>query len=173
MIGKGYVQVYTGNGKGKTTCALGLLLRAYGAGVRVFLGQFLKSSDYSELNTLAKLSDRVTVRQYGSGKFVRGKPCEGDYKLAAAGLVEVREALLSGQYQVVILDEANVAVHYGVLSVDEILDLIDQKPDGVELVITGRGADPRIIERANLVTEMREIKHYYKEGVGARKAVEK
>ena len=173
MIGKGYVHVYTGNGKGKTTCALGLLLRAYGAGVRIFFAQFLKSSDYSELNTLAILADRVTVRQYGSGQFVLGKPCDEDFKLAAAGLVEVREALLSGQHQMVILDEANVAVGYGVLSADDIISLIDQKPDGVELVITGRGADPRIIEKANLVTEMREIKHYYKEGVPARMGVEK
>ena len=173
MIGKGYVQVYTGNGKGKTTCALGLLLRAYGAGLRVFLGQFLKSGDYSELKTLAKLSDRVTVRQYGSGKFVMGKPSEEDHRLAAAGLGEAREALLSRQYQMVILDEANVAVHCGVLSADEILDLIDRKPDGVELIITGRGADPRIIQKADLATEMQELKHYFKAGVPARVGVEK
>lgn len=173
MIGKGYVHVYTGNGKGKTTCALGLLLRAYGAGLNIFLGQFLKSRDYSELNTLKKLSDRVTVRQYGSGEFVWGKACDKDYRLAAAGLAEVREALLSGKYQMVILDEANIAVGYGVLTAEDLIELMDAKPDGVELIITGRWADPRVIEKANLVTEMREVKHYYAEGVPARTAVEK
>lgn len=173
MIGKGFVHVYTGNGKGKTTCALGLVLRACGAGLRVFLAQFLKSREYSELAALERLRDLVTVRQYGSGRFVRGNPSGEDRRLTRLGFEEVRKALVSCQYPLVVLDEANVAVRYGILSVDDLLDLIESKPDGVELVITGRDAAPELIERADLVTEMREVKHYYTEGVGARKGIEK
>jgi cob(I)alamin adenosyltransferase len=173
MMGKGYVHVYTGDGKGKTTSALGLLVRAYGDGARIFLGQFLKGNEYSELVSLKMFSDRVTVRQYGSGRFVQGEPTEEDRRLALEGFGEAREALLSGKYELVILDEANVAVRYGLLRAEDLINLIDSKPDGVELIITGRGADPRVIERADLVTEMREVKHYYQQGVLARKGVEK
>jgi cob(I)alamin adenosyltransferase len=173
MLEKGYVHVYTGNGKGKTTSALGLLVRAYGTGAHIFLGQFLKGSDYGELVSLKMLSDRVTVRQYGSGQFVHGNPKEEDHRLAREGFAEAREALLSGQYQLVILDEANVAVRYGLLQADDLINLIDSKPDGVELVITGRDADPRVIEKADLVTEMKEVKHYFHNGVPARRGVEK
>ncbi len=173
MIEKGYVHVYTGNGKGKTTAALGLALRAAGAGLNVFIAQFLKSGDFNELAALKKISNNVTVKQYGSGRFVRGKPSEEDISMARLGLKEVAEAIRSGQYQLVILDEANVAVSYDLLKIEDILKLIDTKPDGVELVITGRGADQRIIEKADLITEMREIKHYYQKGVKARTGIEK
>lgn len=173
MIEKGYVHVYTGNGKGKTTAALGLALRAAGADLSVFIAQFLKSGDFSELTAFKKISNNVTVKQYGSGKFVCGKPSEEDMHMARLGLKEASEALCSGQYQLVILDEANVAVSYDLIGVEDILEIIDTKPDGVELVITGRGADQQIIEKADLVTEMREIKHYYQKGVKARTGIEK
>ncbi len=173
MIGKGYVHVYTGNGKGKTTAALGLALRAAGAGLSVFIAQFLKSGDSSELAALKKISNNVTVKQYGSGRFVRGKPSEEDISMTRLGLKEAAEAIRSGQCQLVILDEANVAASYDLIGVEDIVNLINTKPDGVELVITGRGADQRIIEKADLVTEMREIKHYYQKGVKARTGIEK
>lgn len=173
MIGKGFVHVYTGNGKGKTTAALGLVLRACGAGLKVFVAQFLKSKDYSELVALQRFSDLVTVKQYGTGKFVRGNPSEEDRRMAGVGLREVKEALLSEEYQLVVLDEANVATGYKTLKAEDIVDLIRSKPEGVELVITGRCADPAVIENADLVTEMKEIKHYYRGGIGARKGIEK
>jgi len=170
---KGYCHVYTGNGKGKTTAAFGLALRAVGAGYRVYIGQFVKGMEYSELSAFRSLGDAVTVRQFGRGCFIDGAPVAEDIAAARKGLQEIKEVLASGRYQVVILDEANIATRYGLISVEELLDLITGKPDPVELVITGRDADPRVIEAADLVTEMKEIKHYYKKGVQARKGIER
>ena len=170
---KGYVQVYTGNGKGKTTAALGLALRAAGAGLRVFVAQFLKGVRCSELTALKRLSDLITVRQYGRPSFIQGEATDEDVESARKGLNEARTAIASGDYQVVILDEANVAVQLGLISPDALLDLIDSRPEGVELVITGRNADTKIVERADLVTEMVEIKHYYRQGIPARPGIEK
>ncbi len=170
---EGYVQVYTGNGKGKTTAALGLALRAVGAGFKIFIGQFVKGMKYSELDSFKLLSDHITVKQYGRNIFIRNNPKEEDIQIAREGLEEVRQVLTSGDYQLVIMDEANIATYYKLFSVDELLEVIDSKHAQTELVITGRNADPRIIERADLVTEMKEIKHYYTEGVNARKGIEK
>ena len=170
--GKGYVQVYTGNGKGKTTAAFGLALRAAGAGLPVFIAQFMKSGRYSETRAFERLSDLVTLRQYGSGRFVHGRPSEEDALAAGEGLKEARAALQSGEYKLVILDEAAIAVFFDLFTIEDLLDLIDTRPDGVELVITGRNADPRLLEKADLVTEMREVKHYYAEGVQARDGIE-
>ncbi len=168
----GYVQVYTGNGKGKTTAALGLTLRAAGAGLRVFFAQFLKCGEYSEIAALRRFEDLVTVRQYGCPEFVTGAPGEEDRAAARRGRLEAREALVSGEYGVVVLDEVNVAVRLGLFSAGEVLELLDARPPEVELVLTGRDADPRIVERADLVTEMREVKHYYRQGIKARKGIE-
>jgi cob(I)alamin adenosyltransferase len=168
----GYVQVYTGNGKGKTTAALGLALRAAGAGLRVFFAQFLKRGEYSEIISLRRFGDTVTVRQYGRPEFVTGVPGEADIAAARRGYAEAREALVSGEYDVVILDEANVAVRLGLIPVGDMLELLDARPPEVELALTGRDADPRIIERADLVTEMREVKHYYQQGIQSRKGIE-
>ena len=170
---KGYVQVYTGDGKGKTTAAFGLALRAAGYGLRVFIAQFVKGGQYSEIKAMEKLKDNITVKQYGRGFFIRKKPGDEDVKAAEVGLTEIKELSASGKYDLVILDEINIAVYFKLLSVEDILDLIDLKPDDVELVLTGRRVDPKVIERADLVTEMREIKHYYKNGVVARKGIEK
>ena len=169
----GYVQVYTGNGKGKTTAALGLALRAAGAGLSVYIAQFVKGMRYSEHNALARLSDLITVKQYGRSCFIYREPDKEDIRAAQEGLKEVKEIMLSGKYDVMVLDEADIATHYNLFSVEDLLDLIYAKPQNVELVITGRMADPRIIEAADLVTEMKEIKHYYQKGVMARDGIEK
>ncbi|MFK5926445.1 MAG: cob(I)yrinic acid a,c-diamide adenosyltransferase [Desulfuromusa sp.] len=169
---KGYVQVYTGDGKGKTTAALGLALRATGAGLKVYIAQFVKGMKYSELNSISELSN-ITLKQYGRDCFIYKSPEEEDISAAQDGLKEAKEMMLSGEYQVIILDEANIATYYNLFSVDDLLDFIRDKPDGVELIITGRKADPRIIEAADLVTEMKEIKHYYQIGVEAREGIEK
>lgn len=168
----GYVQVYTGDGKGKTTAAIGLAIRAAGAGLRVFIAQFIKSGKYSEISVLESLGDRITCRQYGRGCWIRGDPSPEDAVAARKGLDEIREIIASGKYQVVILDEINVAVWFHILNVDDLLKLIDIKPEWTELVFTGRKAAPELIERADLVTEMREIKHYYQQGVIARTGIE-
>lgn len=170
---QGYVQVYTGTGKGKTTAALGLALRAAGAGLRVFIGQFLKNHAYSEIQALQRFADSITIQQYGTGCFIFGTPADADIRSARTGFSQLKEHVLSGKYDLVILDEANVAVHYNMLTVEELLELIDSKPVHVELIITGRNADRRIIERADLVTEMREVKHYYTSGIEARTGIEK
>ncbi len=168
---RGYVQVYTGDGKGKTTAALGLALRAAGAGLRVFIAQFVKGMEYSELRALERF-DEIEVRRYGRNCFIDREPEPEDIEAARAGLAEARDELLSGRWDVVILDEANIATHFELFTAEELLGLIAERPEGVELVITGRRADPRVIEVADLVTEMREIKHYYEQGVPCRKGIE-
>jgi len=170
---KGYVHIYTGAGKGKTTATLGLIMRAAGAGMKVFLAQFLKKGDYSELNALKRFEDLVTVEQFGAGRFIRGKPSPEDVEEARRGLERVINVLASGNYDMVVLDEANVALHFELISLQELLDLIESRPEKTELVITGRNAAPELIARADLVTEMREIKHYYQAGVQARVGIEK
>lgn len=169
---KGYVQVYTGNGKGKTTASLGLSIRAAGAGLKVFIVQFMKQGDYSEIKALSGL-DNITVEQYGAGKFVKGKPSREEKVSGAKGYQRVCEVLKAGKHDIVIAEEANVAVMCDLFSQADLLDLIELKPEHVELVITGRGATPETIERADLVTEMTEVKHYYKQGVMARIGIEK
>lgn len=170
---KGYVQVYTGNGKGKTTAAMGLAVRAVGAGLRVFIAQFIKMKKCSEHAALEAFGGTITVRQYGRGLIMGGKPSTADIKAAQAGYEEVKNILLSNEYDVVILDEANVAVHYGLITVQDLLALMTAKPKNAELVITGRYADQKVMDAADLVTEMREIKHYHGQGVQARRGIEK
>jgi len=168
----GYVQVYTGNGKGKTTAAIGLAIRAAGAGMRVYIAQFVKGMHYSELDALDRYADRITLKQYGRDCFIHKEPDPEDIRAARQGLEEVKGILASGEYQMLILDEANIATHYKLFSADELIELIRSKPASVELVITGRNADPGVIAMADLVTEMKEIKHYYQKGVQARTGIE-
>jgi cob(I)alamin adenosyltransferase len=170
---RGYTQVYTGNGKGKTTAAIGLAVRAAGAGIKVFIAQFIKMGDYSEIKALKRFSDLITVEQFGLGRFTNGKPSREDIDAARAGLERVKEILVSDEFKIIILEEANVAAMLGLFPVQELLKLIINKPYDKELVITGRGASPRIIENADLVTEMKDIKHYYQKGVRARVGIEK
>lgn len=169
---KGYVQVYTGNGKGKTTASLGLAVRAAGAGLNVYIVQFLKKGDYSEIKALSRF-ENITIEQYGLGKFVKGRPSEEDIAAGKAGYEKLCDILTQGKHDVVIAEEANVAVMCNLFSEDQLLKLIDMKPDHVELVITGRGATEKVIEKADLVSEIQEIKHYYKQGVKARVGIEK
>ncbi|MDY6881699.1 MAG: cob(I)yrinic acid a,c-diamide adenosyltransferase [Desulfatiglans sp.] len=170
---KGYVQVYTGSGKGKTTAALGLALRAAGAGLRVYIAQFVKGMKYHELDSLKTLSDYITVKQYGRDCFISKDPDDEDIRCAQGGLKEVRQIMCSEDYDIIILDEANIATYYRLFSVEDLLDFIKAKPDSVELVITGRKADRLVLEAADLVTEMNEVKHYYQEGVEARDGIER
>jgi cob(I)alamin adenosyltransferase len=170
---KGFVQIYTGNGKGKTTAAIGLAIRAAGADLKVFIAQFLKRGDYGEIKTLAKFSDLIRVEQYGLGRFIKGEPPQDEIDAAQTGLGRIEQALLSGKYDLIIIEEGNVATACGLFDIQRLLDLIAAKPDGMELVITGRGAAPAVMKVADLVTEMVEIKHYYQKGVAARKGIEK
>lgn len=172
MMQKGYVQVYTGDGKGKTTAAIGLSIRAAGAGFRVFIAQFTKLGEYSEIKALQKLSDLITLEQFGMGSFIKGKPSPEDIAAAEKGLERVKSVISSGEYDVVVLEEANVAIKCELFSEQTVLEIIDAKPPSVELIITGRGATPGIIEKADLVTEMKEVKHYFKQGVKARTGIE-
>lgn len=168
----GYVQVYTGDGKGKTTAAIGLALRALGAGLHVLVAQFIKSQPYGEIRMLERFGDFIDCRQYGSGCWLRGEPSREDIARAQAGLNDVRQAIRWGDFDLVVLDEINVATWFGLIEVDDLLDLIDHKPQRVELIFTGRRADQKLIEKADLVTEMRDIKHYYQNGVLARPGIE-
>jgi cob(I)alamin adenosyltransferase len=170
---RGYTQVYTGNGKGKTTAAIGLSIRAAGAGLKTYIAQFIKMGDYSEIKALKRFSDLIQVEQFGLGRFTNGKPSPEDIEAAQKGLEKVRSIVASDAYKIVILEEANVAVKYGMITVYDLIDLINNKSLETELVITGRGADERIIALADLVTEMRPVKHYFQQGVPARTGIEK
>ena len=174
-IGKGYIQVYTGNGKGKTTASLGLAVRAAGHGLKTVIIQFMKGwIDYGELKGVAMLSPLVTIHQAGRDTFVdRESPDPEDVRLARDGWELAKETILGGKADIVVLDEINCAVDFGLLPVGEILDLLRRKPDGMEIVLSGRGAPEEIVAAADLVTEMREIKHYYAKGVDARVGVER
>lgn len=171
----GCIQVYTGNGKGKTTAALGLAFRALGRGLRVFMVQFMKGGGpYGEHAAAERFSPDFTIVQTGRPGWVnRDNPDPEDVRLAGAALETALAALTGGEYDLVILDEVNGAVSFGLLNVEDVLELMAQKPSCVELVLTGRNADERIIAAADLVTEMREIKHYYRAGIPARVGIEK
>ncbi len=172
-LAKGYVQVYTGNGKGKTTAAIGLAVRAVGAGLRVYFAQFIKGMPYSEIEALNFFAGQIKVKQYGRGRFIGRKPELDDINAAHSGLEDIKEVMLSQDYDIIIMDEANVAITCNLFAVEDLIGLVKQKPAGLELVVTGRNAAPEVLEIADLVTEMREVKHYYKEGVIARKGIEK
>ena len=169
---KGYVQVYTGNGKGKSSAAFGMALRAAGAGLRVYLGQFIKKGNFSEIKALSHFADLIKIRQFGKGCFVGATPSKYDCDLAKKGLKEAESEMHSGNYDLVILDEANCATWKKLFPAKELLRVISEKPGNVEMIITGRNADPLIMECADLVTEMREIRHYAEKGVPARKGIE-
>jgi cob(I)alamin adenosyltransferase len=168
----GMVHVYTGKGKGKTTAAFGLAIRAVGAGKNVYIAQFVKGMKYSELKSLKKI-EKIKIKQYGLNYFIKGKAEQEDINAARKGLNEVTTILKSGEYELVILDEANIAVYYDLFSVGQLIEALEKRAEEVEVVITGRYAADKIIEYADLVTEMKEIKHYYQKGVKARIGIEK
>lgn len=171
---KGLVLVNTGNGKGKTTAALGLSIRAWGEGLKVLILQFIKGSwKYGELKALAKFAPEITVKQCGQGFTRRGNT---DIKVhqesAKKALIEAKEAMLSNKWDMIILDEINYAIDFELVELNDVLDLINHKPANLHLVLTGRNAKEEIIAKANLVTEMKEIKHPFKEGIKAQKGIE-
>lgn len=170
---RGLVEVYTGEGKGKTSAAFGLALRAIGRGLKVYVIQFIKGGfDYGELYVVERLPN-LEVKAFGRGRFVtETPPDEEDMKLAREAFELAKRVVKSGEYDVVILDEINVALSLRLISVEEVVELIKNKPPNVELVLTGRHAPKDIIESADLVTEMREIKHPYAKGFPPRRGIE-
>jgi cob(I)alamin adenosyltransferase len=169
---EGYIHVYTGNGKGKTTAALGLALRAVGAAKQVFIAQFIKGKPYAEIDAINLYLHSITLRQYGLGCFIYEKPTLKDIEAARNGLSEVGRIITEGSFDMVILDEACIAIYYNLFSTAELIEVLKKKPQSMEIVITGRYAPPELIEFADLVTDMKEIKHYYNQGVEARKGIE-
>lgn len=168
---RGLVHVYTGNGKGKTTAALGLVLRASGAGFKTCVHQFIKGTDCGELKSLKRLCN-VTVRQCGRRSFIMGKPDSGDIVCAKKGFERACLDIFSGNYGLIVLDEINVAMHFGLVKTGDLIEIIENKPDSLELVLTGRRCPGAIIKLADLVTEMRQIRHPYNKGLKARKGIE-
>lgn len=168
----GMVQVYTGDGKGKTTAALGLALRAAGHGLRVYIGQFMKGVRYGELAALANVPN-IQIKQFGRPQWVDPQGVtDEDIAMAQQALKDGTDALQSGGYDIVILDEINVAAAWGLLAVEQVVELIRSRPSNVELVLTGRCAPSQVLESADLITEMREIKHPYHKGVISRQGIE-
>ena len=174
-LGKGYVQVYTGNGKGKTTAALGLALRAAGWGLKTYIGQFMKGQHYGELEAVKMVRPFITIEQYGKDTFihVQDTPQEEDVRLAQEGLAQAKRAMYSGEYDIIVFDEIITSHFFHLVSLAEMLEVISSKPEGVEVVFTGRYAPPELIAAADLVTEVKEVKHYSTEGVTARDGIER
>ena len=169
---KGYVQLYTGDGKGKTTAALGLALRCAGYKNRVFIGQFMKGQHYGELSTLAHI-DGIDIEQFGdAGCFRREEVTDLHRQHAEQGIRRIEVILSSGGYRMVIMDEIAVAIWFGIVDLERVLGVLNKRPDGVELILTGRRAPEGLIQAANLVTEMQEISHYYRDGITAREGIE-
>ena len=169
---KGYVQIYTGDGKGKTTAALGLSLRAVCAGKKVYFGQFIKGMDYSELKAVEFLPN-LKIKQFGQDCFIVKEPTLEDIEKAQKGLEEVKEILAQGEYDIVVLDEIHIALYYKLFNIEEVIGAIQDRASHVEVICTGRKAPKELIQLADLVTEMKEIKHYYSQGVQAREGIEK
>ena len=168
----GYVHVYTGDGKGKTTAAIGLAVRAAGHDLWTYIGQFMKGQEYGELAALAQLP-QITVDQYGDKGCIRKEEVTPKHIAdAKLGLERAKVALISCRHDIIVLDEVNVALWFGLLEEAAVLELLEERPQGVEMVLTGRRAPQSILDRADLVTEMKEAKHYYADGIMARKGIE-
>lgn len=171
--GLGLIQVFTGSGKGKTTAALGEALRACGHNYKVLVVQFMKGQiDYGEVKIASKIPN-LDLKQFGLPTFVKkGEPSREDLRLAQEGFLFAKSAIENKKYDMVILDEVNVAIDYGLLGLEEVLTLLKERPDGVEIILTGRYAPKEIIEIADLVSNIEEVKHPYQKGIPARKGVE-
>ncbi len=168
----GLVQVYTGNGKGKTTAALGLAIRAAGRGFSVFIGQFMKGVLYGELAIEEFTNGRVRIHQFGTDSLIHTAD-ENDRRKALAGLETCRKAIQSADFDICVLDEVNIAIHMGLLDVKSVVEIVKDRPKGVELVLTGRYAPQEILDMADLITEMKEIRHPYQKGIPAREGIER
>jgi cob(I)alamin adenosyltransferase len=169
--GNTLIQVYTGNGKGKTTCALGLALRASGAGLKVYICQFIKGRPYSEFDALKKLKN-IKIEQCGSGCFIKHNPSRKDMDLANCGWEKVIGLAKKKSFDVIILDEINVALKLKLLSLAAVIKFLKSTPKKIEIILTGRSAPKEIKRIADLVSEIREVKHYFKKGIKARKGIE-
>jgi cob(I)alamin adenosyltransferase len=165
------IHIYTGNGKGKTTAAMGLALRAAGAGLKVYIGQFIKGKQASELKALKGIRN-IKVEQFGNSCFIKKVPSKMDRGLAEKGLKRIDVIISAKLYNLVILDEITVALKLGLLDLNSVTNIIKNAPKSLELVLTGRYANPKIINLADLVSEIREVKHYFRKGVKARKGIE-
>lgn len=170
-MNKGYVHIYTGNGKGKTTAAFGVALRSVMTGRQVYVGQFIKGMKYSEVG-LEALVDNLRVEQYGLECFIERDPTPEDHEKVAEGFKKALEILKSGKYDLVILDEIFIAYHYKMLDLADLKTLITEKHPEVEVIMTGRYCPEALYELADLVTEMKEIKHYYQQGVLSRRGID-
>ncbi len=172
-VESGLIQIYTGDGKGKTTAALGAALRACGHGMNVYMIQFMKGDiHYGELKAAESLPN-LKIVQFGKPTFVdKDNPSKEDIELAQLALDHARIIIEEGEYDVVILDELNVAIDFNLVEIDKVIEILKSKPEYVEIIITGRNAKKAIIDMADLVTNMRKIKHYYDTGTGARTGFE-
>jgi cob(I)alamin adenosyltransferase len=169
----GLVQVYTGDGKGKTTCALGLAFRAIGQGFRVFMVQFLKSGDTGEVEAARRLAPDFTIKSFGVTGFPKlSDPDPQTLERVRQAFTLAREVILAGEHDLVILDEINLSLTYGLAPLSEMLEVLRRRPDHVEVILTGRAAPPELVEFADLVTEMRPVKHYFEAGIKARRGIE-
>ena len=170
---KGCIQIYTGDGKGKTTAALGVAIRAAGYGLRTYIGQFMKGQHYGEMTALRD-NEYITIEQYGHIHCIRREEVtQQDIDLAEKGLVLALDAMLSRKYDIVVLDEINVAIWFGLLSVKQVMDFLNKRPENIEVILTGRRASQELIECADLVSEIKEVKHYYNQGIPARNGIER
>ena len=168
------IHVYTGNGKGKTTAALGLALRAAGRGMKTLIIQFMKGQKYGELESARRLYPNIVIEQMGLDNFVHvSSPTAEDVEMAEKGLNRVREAMTTENWDIIVLDEINVAVYFRLLKVEDVLKVMDDKPDHMELVLTGRYAPHQFVSRADLVTRMDSLKHYFDNGIPARDGIER
>lgn len=169
---KGFVHIYTGNGKGKTTAAIGLGIRATGEGLKVYMIQFMKGRRYSEIDALENIKD-FTVIQFGRDEFVsKENPEQIDIDLARKGFEHAKEIIKNGEHDLIILDEINVAVDFKLIPLKDVLKLMDEKPEKVEIVLTGRYVHPDMVKQADLVSEILEIKHPYQNGIQSRKGID-
>lgn len=171
---QGFIQIYTGNGKGKTTAAIGQAVRAAGAGLKSYIIQFMKEYPYNELNSLKHLSEWIAVAQVCNDDFVYKKepPPKSEVEKASLALTSIKHKMDSGIYDLIILDEICVSIYFGLVALDDVLPILDSKPNNVELILTGRYCPQILIDRADLVTEMTEVKHYYQKGTTARRGIE-
>jgi cob(I)alamin adenosyltransferase len=168
---RGYIHLYTGNGKGKTTAAFGLSIRAVGVGKSVFIAQFVKGMHYSEIDTFKRIPE-IQLKQYGLDCFIKNKPSQKDIDAAQIGFNEIATIIASNSVDLLILDEICIALYYHLVDEEALLNMLKAKPAAMEIVLTGRYASKAMYEIADLITEMKEIKHYYNDRVEARKGIE-
>ncbi len=174
MMEKGFIQIYTGNGKGKTSAAIGLSVRAAGAGLKTYFVQFMKVFPYSELESLKQLSEFIEIEQFGKDDFIfrKEEPNEEEKNEAMRGLIRAEEKMLSGEFDLVILDEICVSIYFKLFTIEQVTEFLEKKPSNVELILTGRYCPESIVEKADLVSKIEEVKHYYTQGVLSRKGID-